>query len=50
MGAGGKREGAGRKPKAEEQKVIEELGPLHPKVFKALENNLDNGEKCCWYA
>lgn len=35
---GGKRDGAGRKPKAEEQALIEKLTPLEPKAFKALSN------------
>lgn len=35
---GGKRKGAGRKPKAEEQKLIEKLSPLADKAFKALDN------------
>jgi len=35
---GGKRENAGRKPKAEEQALIEKLTPLSTKAFKALEN------------
>jgi len=35
---GGKRTGAGRKPKAEEQKLIEKLSPLATKAFKALDN------------
>ncbi len=35
---GGKREGAGRKPKADEQKLIEKLTPLSDKAFKALDN------------
>jgi hypothetical protein len=38
---GGKREGAGRKPKAEEQRLIEKLSPLEDKAFKALENAID---------
>ena len=38
---GGKRKGAGRKPKVEEQKLIEKLSPLETKAFKALENGLD---------
>ena len=29
---------AGRKPKADEQKLIEKLSPLEPKAFKALDN------------
>jgi hypothetical protein len=33
---------AGRKPKAEEQALIEKLTPLEPKAFKALSNALDN--------
>ena len=35
---GGARKGAGRKPKAEEQQLIEKLTPLEKKAFKALEN------------
>ena len=31
-------QGQGRKPKAEEQKLIEKLSPLEDKAFKALEN------------
>lgn len=38
---GGKREGAGRKSKAEEQQLIERLTPLREKGFKALESGLD---------
>ena len=44
MGAGGKRKGAGRKPKAEEQQLIERLSPLAPKAFKALEQGLDDNQ------
>lgn len=33
---GGFREGAGRKPKAHEQSLIEKLTPLEPKAFEAL--------------
>ena len=33
---GGKREGAGRKPKSEESKLIEKLSPLEPLAFAAL--------------
>ena len=40
---GGAREGAGRKSKAEEQKLIEKLTPLDNKAFKALENGIDEG-------
>ncbi len=34
---GGKRKGAGRKPKAEELNLIEKLTPLEPLAFEALE-------------
>lgn len=44
MGHGGKRQGAGRKPKAEEQELIEKLSPLDKKGFKALEDGLDDGQ------
>lgn len=44
MERGGKREGAGRKPKAEEQKLIEKLSPLEPLAHKALKDNLENQE------
>ena len=40
---GGARPGAGRKPKAEEQALIEKLSPLEEKAFKALSNALDDG-------
>ena len=32
---------AGRKPKADEQQLIEKLSPLQDKAFKALENAID---------
>jgi len=38
MAHGGKRKGAGRKSKAEEQQLIEKLSPLEDKAFKALSN------------
>ena len=41
---GGKRPGAGRPPKAEEQKLIEKLSPLEPIAFKALEQALKDNE------
>ena len=44
MAHGGKREGAGRKSKAEEQKLIEKLTPLAPKALEALERNINNDE------
>lgn len=42
--AGGKREGAGRKPKAEEIALIEKLSPLEPLAFSALEKGLERGD------
>jgi hypothetical protein len=42
---GGKREGAGRKPKAEEQQLIEKLNPLEPEALKQLEKQVRAGEK-----
>lgn len=41
---GGKRKGAGRKPKAEEHELVERLSPLDEKGFKALEDGLDDGQ------
>ena len=41
---GGKREGAGRKSKAEEQDLAERLAPLTEKGFKALENGLEDDQ------
>ena len=40
---GGHKTNGGRKPKAEEQKLIEKLSPLEPKAFKALEDAIDDG-------
>lgn len=37
---GGSRVGAGRKPKADEVKLIERLTPLAPAAFSALEKGL----------
>jgi hypothetical protein len=34
----------GRKPKAEEQKLVEKLTPLIGKGYKALESGLDNDQ------
>lgn len=41
---GGKREGAGRKPKVEEQAIAEKLSPLDEIAFEALKNGVENGE------
>lgn len=35
---------AGRKPKAEEQKLIERLSPLAPSAFNVLKREIANGE------
>ena len=42
--AGGARDGAGRKSKAEEQSLIEKLTPLEPLAFKALNDALNEGK------
>ena len=42
---GGKRDKAGRKPKAEEQKLVEKLSPLEPLALKQLEQAVRGGEK-----
>ena len=42
---GGKRAGAGRKAKAEEQKLIENLTPMNPDALKSLEIGLKNKEQ-----
>ena len=42
---GGSRPGAGRKPKADEQALIEKLRPLEPLAFSALQKALENGER-----
>lgn len=35
---------AGRKPKAEEVKLIERLTPLEPKAFEALKKGIETGD------
>ena len=42
---GGARKGAGRKSKAEEQKLIENLTPMNPDALKSLEIGLKNKEQ-----
>tara|TARA_R110002020_G_scaffold458342_1_gene675698 strand:- start:137 stop:403 length:267 start_codon:yes stop_codon:yes gene_type:complete len=42
---GGARKGSGRKSKAEEQKLIENLTPMNAKALKSLENGLNNKEQ-----
>ncbi len=44
MGAGGKRNGAGRKPKATEIELIERLSPLDDDAMKALKQGIKAGE------
>lgn len=41
---GGHKTNGGRKPKADEQKLIEKLTPLEPKAQKALEDALSDGQ------
>ena len=41
---GGKRKGAGRKPKSDEQELIERLSPLDAVGFKALGDGLEDGQ------
>ena len=43
-GHGGRREGAGRKPKADELALIEKLSPLEDKALAMLEAGIDRGE------
>lgn len=42
---GGRREGAGRKSKAEEQDLIQKLSPLEPEALRQLELAVKNGER-----
>ena len=42
---GGARPGAGRKGKAEEQKLIENLTPMNAKALEALKEGLDKKEQ-----
>ncbi len=44
MAAGGARIGSGRKSKAEEVKLIEQLTPMAPKALAALEAGIEAGE------
>jgi hypothetical protein len=34
----------GRKPKAEEQKLVEKLSPLEPKAYQALEDAIEDNQ------
>jgi len=42
---GGARTGAGRKGKAEEQKLIENLTPMNPMALESLEKGLEKKEQ-----
>lgn len=42
---GGARKGAGRKPKAEEQKLIEKLTPLNDLALESLKKGLEKKEQ-----
>ena len=42
---GGARSGAGRKAKAEEQQLIENLTPMNEKALKSLEDGIDKKEQ-----
>lgn len=44
-GHGGRRAGAGRKSKAEEQRLIERLTPLAPTAHRQLKAAIDAGEQ-----
>jgi hypothetical protein len=39
---GGSRPNSGRKSKTDEQKLIDSLAPLHPKVIMAIESGINN--------
>ncbi len=41
---GGKRDGAGRKPKADEAALIERLSPMSDLAFAELEKGIANGD------
>lgn len=45
MAAGGKRPGSGRKPKADEQKLVERLKPLDGLAFDQLAKAIEGGER-----
>ena len=44
MAHGGKRIGAGRKPKAEEVKLVEKLSPLEDDALEALKKGVASGD------
>ena len=48
MAKGGSRPNAGRKPKSEEQSLIEKLSPLEPQAFEALEEAIKDPKQWKW--
>lgn len=44
MAHGGKRQGAGRRSKADEVNLIEKLGPLEDAAFQALKAGVEAGD------
>jgi hypothetical protein len=44
MAHGGKRDGAGRKSKADEVTLIEKLSPLEDTAFEALKRGVEKGD------
>jgi hypothetical protein len=44
MAHGGKRQGAGRKPKADELNLIEKLSPLEDAAYQALKAGVEKGD------
>ena len=44
MAHGGKRQGAGRKPKADELNLIEKLTPLENAAYQALKAGVEKGD------
>ena len=43
-GHGGARQGAGRKPKADELELLAKLSPLDDKAFEALQKGVEKGD------
>jgi len=44
MAHGGKRQGAGRKPKADELNLIEKLTPLEDAAYQAIKAGVEKGD------
>lgn len=47
MQRGGYREGAGRKPKADEEKLLQRLSPLEDLAFEKLKEGIGKGDVQC---